>query len=90
MRAERENGIAGHFTDHVADQHACPATRFIKPGCSYRLFHRTSCMYLSTHARPIRPRLSALLSLAVFLPNRYTKAKSTWLGKNLFGAHAVD
>ncbi len=53
MRAERENGIAGHFLDHVADQHACPSTRFIKPECSYRLFHRTSCMHLSTHAWPI-------------------------------------
>ena len=29
-------------------------------------------------------------ALAVFLPNRYTKAKRTLLGKNRLDAHAVD
>jgi hypothetical protein len=29
------------------------------------------------------------ISLAVFLPNRYTKANRTLLGKNLLGAHAM-
>ena len=90
MRAERENGIADHFLDHVADHRAC--SLFAVCDCIH--FKRvmdtpTLCFQSVFGTTSGKQSKKCKERVAVFFLNRYTRTDGALLGKNLVSAHAV-